>query len=209
MRSSSKIDASESANQLSGAPVGDPGAGGNTVDRSWNRWLLFGLLGIMLIVTAVFVATTLRLFVYPSTDQPTHVDGILEFNGSDESARTALAVSLAEKGYAPVILFSQGGQSADTSCPKVPKIAVVCFVDSPGNTRGEAEWAGRYAERHNWDSLLIVPGRSQATRARLLTQRCFSGRVVVVPISESRPALSDVVHQWGGLLSSLVVHRGC
>src|SRR6201986_3519786 len=81
MRSSSKIDSSKSANQLSGAPVGDPGAGGNTVDRSWNRWLLFGLLGIMLIVAAVFVATTLRLFVFPSTDQPTHVDGILDFNG--------------------------------------------------------------------------------------------------------------------------------
>lgn len=207
--STSRIDASESANEMPGTSAVDPGSRGNTTNRSWRRRLQFGLLGIVLVVAAVFVATTLRLFVFPATDQPTHVDGILDFNGSDESTRTALAVSLAEKGYAPVILFSQGGESADTSCPKVPKVAVVCFVDASGNTRGEAEWGGRYAERHNWHSLMIVPGRSQATRARLLTERCFSGRVVVVPISESRPAVLDIVHQWGGLISSLLVHRGC
>jgi hypothetical protein len=163
----------------------------------------------LLLVAAVFVVATLRLIVFPATDQPTHVDGILSLNGSDERARTALAVSLAEKGFAPVLLFSRGGAGADTSCPKVPRVAVVCFVDGPNNTRGEAEFAGRYAKRHNWNSLMIVPGRSQATRARLLTERCFSGQLVVVPIAESRPALSDIIHQWGGLLSAFVAHRGC
>jgi uncharacterized SAM-binding protein YcdF (DUF218 family) len=186
-----------------------PASGGSTTIRNSRRWLLFGALGVVVFVAVVFAAMTLRLFVFPSTDQPTHVDGIVSLNGSNEGARTALAVSLAEKGYAPVILFSRGGEKADTSCPKVPKIAVVCFVDVPNNTRGEAEWAGRYAQQHDWHSLMIVPGRSQVTRARLLTERCFSGRVVVVPISASRPALSDILHQWGGLFSSLLVHRSC
>ena len=160
-------------------------------------------------VAVVFAVATLRLFVFPATDQPTHVNGILSFNGGDETARETLAVSLAEKGYAPVLLFSQGGEASDTSCPKVPRVAVVCFVDAAGNTRGEAQFAGRYAERHHWHSLMIVPGRDQVTRARLLTERCFSGRVVVVPIAESRPALKDIAHQWGGLFDSLVVQRGC
>lgn len=174
-----------------------------------RRWLLLGSLGVLILVGVVFAAATLRLFVFPASDQPTHVDGILSLNGGDETTREALAISLARKGYAPVLLFSQGGEASDTSCPKVPRVHVVCFVDGAGNTRGEAEFAGRYAERHHWHSLMIVPGRDQVTRARLLTERCFSGRVVTVPISESRPYLRDIIHQWGGLLDSLVVHRSC
>lgn len=209
MEYSSRTAAPERTGEMSGASVASPAQGAVTASGDGRRWLVIGVLGIVLLVAALFVASTLRLFFYPATDQPTHVDGILSLNGSNEEARTALAVSLAKKGYAPVLLFSQGGEGADTSCPKVPNVAVVCFVDGPDNTRGEAEWAGRYAKRHDWHSMMIVPGRSQATRARLLTERCFPGQLVVVPIAESRPALSDIIHQWGGLLSSLVAHRGC
>lgn len=177
--------------------------------RRGHRRLWLGGLGVVLVLVAIFVGTTMWLTIYPAADEPTHADGILSLNGGQEEARAALAVSLAKRGYAPVLLFSQGGQGADTSCPKVPRISVVCFVDVSNNTRGEAEWAGRYATRHDWRSLLIVPGRSQATRARLLTERCFSGRVTVVPLSGPRPAVSDILHQWGGLLDALFVHRSC
>ena len=174
-----------------------------------RRWWLFGILGVIALVVVVFVAGTLRFIVFPPQDQPRHVNGIVSFNGPDEGARTAQAVSLAEKGYAPVLLFSQGSQFADTSCPKAPGVSVVCFVDATGNTRGEAEWAGRYAEHHHWHSLMIVPGRGQATRARLLTERCFSGQVVDVPAVELRPSLTEIIHEWGGLFDALVVHRTC
>jgi len=170
--------------------------------------LLAGL-GVVVVLVTVFAAATLWLVVYPTTNEPVHADGILSLNGAQEQSRAALAESLAKKGYAPVLLFSQGGEGTDTSCPKVPRVSVVCFVDVSDNTRGEAEWAGRYATRHHWHSLLIVPGRTQATRARLLTERCFSGSVIVVPPAGPRPALSDVVHQWAGLLDALVVHRSC
>lgn len=158
----------------------------------------------------VFVAATLALFAYPATDLPRHVDGILSLNGGGEEAREALAVSLAEKGYAPVLLFSQGSRGNDTPCPKVSRVSVVCFFDVTDNTRGEAQWAARYAEHHHWHSLLIVPGRVQVTRARLLVQRCFSGQVVVVPAKVPRREFPrDVLHEWGGLLAALVVYRGC
>ena len=206
--SPSITDAPELSDEASVASAEASDQGRPTSRRQRPRWLIVTF-GIVIVVAVVLAAATLRLFVFPPTDQPAHVDGILSLNGSDEITRAALAVSLAEKGYAPVLLFSQGGEVTDTSCPKVPRVSVVCFVDAAGNTRGEAEWAGRYATRHHWHSLLIVPGRAQATRARLLTKRCFSGQVVVVPISQSRPALSDIVHQWGGLVSSLLVHRGC
>lgn len=188
-------------------PTASTGSSGGRRHRHRRLWLAG--LGALLVLVAVFVGATLWLTVYPATDEPTHADGILSLNGSQEEARAALAVSLAKQGYAPVLLFSQGGQGTDTSCPKVPRVSVVCFVDVSNNTRGEAEWAGQYATHHEWRSLLIVPGRSQATRARLLTERCFSGRVTVVPTAGPRPALSDIIHQWGGLIDALFVHRGC
>jgi hypothetical protein len=162
------------------------------------------------IVAVVFVAASLALFVWPPTDQPRRVDGSLSFNGPNEGARESLAVSLAEKGYAPVLLFSQGGLRSDTSCPKVPRVRVVCFVDAANDTRGEARWAARYADRHHWHSLLIVPGRPQATRARLMVERCFTGQVVVVPASEPLVRFPiDVLHEWGGLAEALLVDRAC
>jgi hypothetical protein len=162
------------------------------------------------IVVALLVVATLALFVFPPTDQPRRVDGILSLNAGDESDREGLAVSLAEQGYAPVLLFSQGSPGNDTPCPKVPRVKVVCFIDVTNNTRGEARWAGQYAKRHHWHSLLIVPGRAQATRARLLTERCFQGEVVTVPASEPLYDLAgDILHEWGGLLAALFIYRGC
>ena len=169
------------------------------------------LAGLVLVVSViVFIALTAVLFVWPATDSPQHVDAILSFNGPDEGARETLAVSLAEKGYARVLLFSRGGAANETACPKVPRVVVVCFVDVTNNTRGEARFAALYAKQHHLNSLMIVPGRPQATRAHVLLERCFSGRIVVDPASE--PLLrfpKDVLHEWGGLLQVLLIRRGC
>ncbi len=134
MSSPSRTAGPPSPDETSVPSTDDP-TGGQASARPRRRWLLVGSLGILLVVAVVFAAATLRLFVFPATDQPTHVNGILSLNGGNEMAREALAVSLAEKGYAPVLLFSQGGEASDTSCPKVPRVAVVCFVDGAGNTR--------------------------------------------------------------------------
>lgn len=178
------------------------------LSRRRRRWL-FASLAVLVLIGAVFVAATLRLIVYPAREQPRHVNAIVSFNGPNEGTRQALAVSLAKKGYAPVLLFSLGSALANTPCPRVSQVSVVCFVDVSGNTRGEAEWAGRYAQRHHWHSLLLVPGRGQATRARLLTGRCFSGQLVVVPTNGPRPPLSEIIHEWGGLFDAVFVDRGC
>lgn len=172
----------------------------------WRRRLLWSL-GAAVVV---FVAATFALFIYPPTDQPRPVDGILSLNGNDEPAREAEAASLAKQGYAPVLLFSEGSRANDTPCPKVPRVSVVCFFDVTNNTRGEARWAGQYAVRHHWHSLMIVPGRTQAMRARLLTERCFPGQVVVVPATEPVWDIPDeALHEWGGLLAALFIYRGC
>ena len=167
------------------------------------------LAGIVLVV-AVFLALTAILFVWPATDSPQRVDAILSLNGPNEAAREAVAVSLAEKGYAHVLLFSRGGGGNDTPCPKVQGVVVVCFDDAANNTRGEAQFAARYAEQHHFDSLMIVPGRPQVSRAHLLMERCFSGKIVVVAASAPLLDSSDnVLHEWGGFLDTLLVQRGC
>jgi uncharacterized SAM-binding protein YcdF (DUF218 family) len=151
----------------------------------------------------------LVLFVWPATDRPQRVDAIVSMDGDDEAAREAKAVSLAKQGYAPVLLFSQGAFRS-TPCPKVPRTTVVCFEPVPGRTVGEVEWAARYARAHRWHSLMIVPGRAQATRARLLMERCFSGRIVVVPAGVPLLHLPyQVVYEWGALVKALLVDTGC
>ena len=167
------------------------------------------LTGLALVVV-VFLALTAVLFVWPATDSPQHVDAILSLNGPNEAGREAVAVSLAEKGYAHVLLFSRGSGGSNQPCPKVPGVVVVCFVDVANNTRGEARFAASYAEQHHFDSLMIVPGRPQVSRAHLLMERCFSGKIVVVPASEPLLRSSDnVLHEWGGFLDALLVQRGC
>jgi hypothetical protein len=169
------------------------------------------LAGLALIMSVgVFLAFTAVLFVWPATDAPQHVDAILSFNGPNEGAREALAVSLAEKGYARVLLFSRGGAANETACPKIHGVVVVCFVDLDNNTRGEARFAAQYAEQHHLNSLMIVPGRAQTTRAHLLLERCFSGKIVVDPASEPLLGFSEqLLHEWPGLLLALTVRRGC
>jgi hypothetical protein len=155
------------------------------------------------------VVVSAALFVWPPTNRPQHVDAILSLNGRDERSRESTAISMAEHGYASVLLFSQGNYRT-TPCPTVHRVTVVCFEPVPARTVGEVEWASRYARRHGLHSLMVVATRPQTLRARLLMDRCFAGRVVVV--SASVPVLQlpyDVIYQWGALGKALTVDRSC
>jgi uncharacterized SAM-binding protein YcdF (DUF218 family) len=160
------------------------------------------------LVFVAFLTASAVLFVFPTTDQPRPVDAILSLNGTDESARESRAIVLAEEGYAPVLLFSEGG--SPSPCPRVRGVRVVCFIPVPGRTVGEVRFAADYARRHGWHSLMVVPGRAQATRARLLLERCFSGRVVVVPASFQLTRFPfEVLYEWAALGKALFVDRSC
>ena len=169
--------------------------------------------GKVLAVLAVAVFSLLIasavLFVFPASDHPRHADAILSLNGENEAAREALSISLARRGFAPVLLFSQGN-SHTTPCPAVQGVRVICFEARPDRTAGEVEFATRLAHRSRWTSLLMVPGRAQATRARMLLERCFSGRITVVPAPV--PVLDEpyqIAYEWGALAKALVVDRHC
>jgi hypothetical protein len=174
---------------------------------SRKRWFIS--LSVLAALVLIFVAASAYLFIWPPTNSPRHVDAILSLNGPDESSREGRAVSLAEQGYAPVLLFSLG-RSQQVPCPSVPRVQVVCFEPDPGTTLGEIKWASSYAKTHGIHSLMIVPATAQAVRARFLAERCFEGPVTIV--GASGPATSipyNVVYEWAALTRALILYRNC
>ena len=168
------------------------------------------LIAGLVLVAVIFLVASSVLFVWPATDQPRRVDAILSLAGSNEGARESKAVFLAKKGYAPVLLFSQGGNRADTACPRVPRVSVVCFVAHPGQTIGEVRFAANYAHRHGWHSLMVVAGRTQITRARLLMKQCFTGQIVMIPAPVQLTHLPyEIVYEWGALTKAVLLNEHC
>lgn len=173
-----------------------------------RRLIACATLLIALLVVVLLVASAV-LFVWPATDNPRRVDAIVSLNGRDEASRERLAIHLAESGYARVVLFSLGNSGA-TRCPRVPRIRVVCFVAEPPRTAGEVEFAAKFARRHGWHSLMLVPIRPQVTRARMLMKRCFSGQITIVAASVPLTQLPyEVIYEWGALVKALVIDRRC
>jgi uncharacterized SAM-binding protein YcdF (DUF218 family) len=201
----------ESSGHRVKAPIdkGAPGVAGSGPRPRWQRlvaWavLVVGVLGVL------FLVATARLFVWPPTDTPAKVDAILALGGDPGQLRAKEGLSLAEAGYAPVVVVSRGGYPP-VPCPTAKSgVRVICFRANPLNTRGEVEYGTRLAAQHHWTSMLMVPERDQATRARLLFRRCSDMRLVVVPVSaHGGTLLYDVAYEWAALAKAFIVHTSC
>ena len=191
-------------------PGAADGPGDGSTRASLWRWLAAWAVVLVLVVGVLFTAATARLFLWPPSDAPAQVDAIVALGGDPGQLRAKEAVSLAEQGYASVVLVSRGGYPP-APCPTVRAgIELVCFRADPLNTRGEVEFANRQAARRGWTSMLMVPGRAQATRARLLFRRCSDMRLVVVPVSDhGTTLLYDIAYEWAALAKAFVVHPSC
>jgi uncharacterized SAM-binding protein YcdF (DUF218 family) len=157
----------------------------------------------------VLAGLSARLFVWPAEGIPPRVDAIVMLAGPGN--RLPVALRLAREKRAPLLVVSEGWQGYGGPCPQaVPGVKLVCFDPNPGNTRGEAEFAGRLAREDHWRSVVLVTTRSQDTRARILFGRCFGGTIYVMtaplPLS-SWPY--EIAYQWAALAKALVVYRSC
>jgi uncharacterized SAM-binding protein YcdF (DUF218 family) len=171
------------------------------------RWSLFVLFPIAVVV---FVVATARLFVWPPTDQPSRADAVVALGGDTGQLREKSALKLAREGYAPVAVISLGGTRA-VPCPHpVPDVQLICFRADPLDTRGEAEYVAALAARRHWSRIIVVSERSQATRARLLFERCTPIQLEMVPVADPRIRLPfDVAYEWAALVKALVLVRSC
>jgi hypothetical protein len=183
------------------------GVGSHRVGRGFVR--RHRLIAAVALVVVAFMVASSVLFVWPATDQPRHVGAILSLAGGNETAREQTAVSLAEKGYAKVLLFSWGA-SYPRTCPRVPRVHVVCFQPNPARTIGEVSWAAGFARHHRVHSIMVVAGHAQVTRARVLMKECFPGQIVMVPAPVPLSDLPyEVVYEWGALVKAMLFTRRC
>src|SRR5215472_2708434 len=125
-------------------------------------------LTVILVLLLVFLVATARLFVWPATDGPAKADAVVALGGDPGQRRAHQALDLARAGYAPVAVISLGGVRAAPCPPPVVGVQVICFRANPLDTRGEAEYVARLAHRRGWRSMIVVPEKSQSTRARLI-----------------------------------------
>ena len=168
------------------------------------------MLAAAAVVVVILVAASARLFVWSPVDRAAKVDAVVALGGDPGQRRAHEAVALAEKGYAPVVVVSLGGYPP-APCPRAnARVSVVCFRADPLDTRGEAEYVGRLTARRHWHSLIVVPERTQTTRARMLFERCTTARLLMVPVNDPVSHIPyDVLYEWGALAKALVVDRRC
>ena len=162
----------------------------------------------MALVVALLLVTA-RLFVWPAEGMPARVSAIVMLAGPGD--RLPVALQLAREHRAPMLVVSRGWQGYGGPCPRpVPAVQLICFDPNPGNTRGEAEFAGQLAKRYHWRSVVLVTTRAQDTRARIIVQRCFSGSLYVAtaPLPVSAWPY-QIAYGWGALVKALVVQRNC
>ncbi len=163
---------------------------------------------IGLVIAALAVVASSLMFVWPSSSAPRPADAILVLNGADDAERARLGLSLLRRRFAPVMLFSEGAGGND--CIRSSTLDIVCFDPKPARTVGEIMYASRYASAHHLTSLLVVAGREQTFRARLLAARCFPGRVQVLPASTHWWEVPfQVIYEWGATIKAETVNSGC
>ena len=164
-------------------------------------------LAVCVVVVLAFAVVTARLFVWPVQGAPARVSAIVLFAGPGD--RMPVALRLAKEHRAPVLVVSQGWMGYGGPCPAPTSgVRTICFEPDPGDTRGEAEYVGRLAQRDGWRSLILVVAPTQAVRAQLLVARCFSGRtyVATAPVGDW---LYQIAYGWGALLKAVATHRSC
>jgi len=172
--------------------------------RGWRKALAAAL--ILIVGFAIFTA---RLIVWPAQGVPARVSAIVMLAGPGD--RLAAALKLAAQRRAPMLVISRGWKGYSGPCPSPTRgVKLICFEPDPGDTRGEAEFVGKLAERYHWHSVVLVTGREQDTRARIVVGRCFGGPIYVVTVSPSlRSWPYQIAYEWAALVKALVLYRSC
>ncbi len=164
---------------------------------------------------AVWLLWCVWFVMYPNdVDQPRRADAIFVL-GPYLDPRASQAIELAQRLGVEHVAYSVGdtpGQIDGGRCVDVPRgIQVTCFVPSPYTTRGEARELRKLAAARHWKSVIVLAPRAQISRAQMLIDRCYSGKVQMVRTPDTYGASDwayEFVHQSGGVAKALV-EPGC
>jgi hypothetical protein len=174
------------------------------LSRCW-RAVCTAALALLLI----FVVATGKLLVWPAQGMPSEVSAIVMLAGPGD--RMPVALEFADARRAPVLVISRGFDGYGGPCPpQPPGVRLICFDPAPPTTRGEAEYVGRLARQYHWTSVVVVASRPQATRARMLVERCFAGQVYIATAPLAlRTWPYQLAYGWGALLKAFAWYRTC
>lgn len=145
-------------------------------------------------------------------DEP--ADAVVMFGGA--GPRFQLAVALVEGGVSDTLVVSnpndpdpQGYTAFGVFCAGPHDYETICFDPEPRTTRGESRFVAELAEARRWDRVVIVTTEDQASRARLLTERCWDGDVDVAVVDTDLNRAGRVVYEWGATARALLLRRSC
>lgn len=144
------------------------------------------LLAIVLAVVLLGTLAGLPIYVFPHTDPvPERADAIVVL-GPATRQRTDLARDLAAQGVSDTLLISVWASDAaadpderDVEACNEPELRVFCFTAEPATTQGEARALAAYAEKYDWKRVVVITQTPHITRARMLLERCWGGRVLM------------------------------
>jgi len=164
-------------------------------------------------VGVVGVVLTVAFFLRPASDRVVRADAVVVPSG-DYGERAAAALRLIDRGVAStlVLVGEPDSQAFQDLCRGGQRFEVVCLRPHPDNTRAEARATAQLARTRAWRTVAVVTSTYHVTRARVLWERCFQGRVLMVDAhpSYSRSVVArSLVHEWGGLLQATFVSRTC
>jgi uncharacterized SAM-binding protein YcdF (DUF218 family) len=165
------------------------------------------LVGLWLVASAV-------LFVWPPANDtpPEHADAVVVLSGGRDS-RLDPALRLVDRGIAPILAISSPFRdprwtTAIRLCngeTRHPRFKVICFQAVPYSTRGEAETVTRLAKHEGWTRLVVVTSTYHVTRARMLFERCYHGKLWTVGTSAPLLRLPE---EWASETGKLIVQTG-
>ncbi|MGX7677318.1 YdcF family protein [Jatrophihabitans sp. DSM 45814] len=155
------------------------------------------------------------VIVNPKTNRLSSVDAILVLGSPDRNGRQTEGLELLDAGRADTLIESVGSnyqRSLKSICSAgVTGKQVVCFLPEPATTQGEAREIAALSKQHGWTRIIVVTSTYHVSRARMIVERCFDGKV---EMAAARKGISlgdwayQYVYQTGAYLKAFL-KPGC
>jgi uncharacterized SAM-binding protein YcdF (DUF218 family) len=164
------------------------------------RRRLTRLIGVLAILFLAWFLVCFRLLVHPHLNTVVHADAVVMLGGSS-GARLDTAVALMASGNAGQLVISTPNDGsafrAKLFCAQPHPYPVLCFNPSPSTTRGEAEEIRRLAVSRHWSTVIVVTSVFHISRARMIVDRCYEGKLVMVAPQHEHISLATWAYQFG------------
>lgn len=183
--------------------------------RRRQRHLVYVSIAALVALLFLNGASGTMLFARAKADPLKRADAIVVLSG-EHDGREAYGISLAEQGYAPIVLISNPHGPSDQvmakACRPQPNIEIICREPAPATTRGEAVLARTLADEYGWKSVIVVSWRFHLPRARYIFDQCFTSpdrSVIMRDVPRTYPFSVanwqyQYLYQYGGWVKAVI-----